>query len=202
MNANEPIFKSVFGDHWSDLPTVMKNHYLPRPHSHDAVTVKGQMDITATGIYKWFAPIFKILHILAPAEKNIPVMINLHSDSNSNGLHFDRTFYLANKKPYLFNSCMIPIKDNTVVEFIFMGIGWRTKFFYADNKVTLRHDGYVTRLFGKLIPLPITWLMGSVNLEKTALSEDEFSLHMRMSHFLGEYTYQGMFRIVGTYQLA
>ncbi len=198
MTISEPIFKQVFADHWATLPVVMQKHYLHHPYSKMVVTVKGQLDIKATGLFKILLPVCKLFHILVPyTGLDIPVTVYLRSQENSPALYFDRTFYVPEKNPCRFQSSMLPIKDNIVVEFIFMGIGWRTAYAVDGNKVMLKHSGYVMRLFGKLIPLPITFLLGQINVEKEALSDDEFSMRMTMSHMLfGEYSYSGKLKIV------
>lgn len=196
MNNLEPIFKSVFGKNWDSLPEVMRKHYILRPCSNDVVTIEGKMDITATGTMQYFAPIFKLFKILAPVGKNIPVTVYLRSDKDSSKFHFDRQFHYPDNQTYVFRSYMLPMKDNIVVETMFMGVGWRTAYETEGNKVYLRDRGFVWKIFGKIIPLPMSLLFGKVSMEKEALSDDTFNLYMEMAHPLfGKYIYAGNFKI-------
>lgn len=193
MNNDVPIFKPVFGNDWEKLPIVFKKHYMNRPYSHDVVTVEGKMNITSSGLMKYISPLFKLIKVLMPYQgKEIPAIVYLRSDSVSNAYHFDRTFYAPNKPPYSFKSFMLPIKDNIVVEFMFWGIGWRCAYLLKDNQVLLEHRGYVWKMFGFLIPLPISLLLGRVEMLKEAISDDTFRLDMVMIHpLIGKYIYSG-----------
>ena len=194
---HEPIFKSVFGEKWDTLPPVMRQHYRNHPFSNDVVTVQGKMTIQSSGVLKFFLPLFKFFKVLAPHEgENIPVTVYLRSDPHSYAFHFDRTFYFPDKKPYHFRSYMLPIKNNIVVEFVFAGIGWCTAFISTGNKVILEYKGFVWKIFGLLIPLPLAFLFGKVHLEKEALSDNTFRLHMEMNHWIGNYIYAGEFKIL------
>lgn len=197
-DKQQPIFKPVFGGDWEKLPIVMHKHYANRPYSYDVVTVSGKMNIDYSGLFNLLIPLFKLFKILVPYKgKDIPVTVNFRSNPNSSAFHFDRTFHIPGKKPYYFRSYMLPIKDNVVFEFMFLGIGWRIKYNYDGNKVTLKHDGYVWKLFGFHIPLPFNFILGKIHTEKEALSEDSFRLDMQITHpVFGKYIYEGKFKIL------
>lgn len=190
----DPIFKYVFKD-FESLPEVMRNHYILRPYSHDVVTIAGKMDIEATGVMKYIAPIFKIFAILAPIGSDVPVTVYLRSDIDSNKFHFDRQFHYPNHVCY-FRSYMQPIKDNVVMETMFMGVSWCATYEVAGNKIFLRDYGFAWKLFGRAIPLPLNFLFGKVSMEKEAISPDTFRLYMQMKHpWFGKYIYMGEFKI-------
>ena len=52
----EPIFKSVFGDVWDELPKVMQKHYGNRPYSSDITTVEGTLDVMCKPPLKYLSP--------------------------------------------------------------------------------------------------------------------------------------------------
>jgi Domain of unknown function (DUF4166) len=198
MSNDQPIFKYVFGEKWENLPLVMRNFYANRPDCKEVVMVEGKMDIGCSRMMRLLFPIFKFFKVLVPYQgKNIPVTINLCSNLNSSVLHFNRTFKFSDKKLYYFNSYMLPIKKNVVVEFVFLGLGWRTVYICKGNKVILKHNGYVWKLFGLLIPLPLSLLLGKIDIEKEAISDNLFHLKMKIAHLLfGEYWYSGEFKII------
>lgn len=198
LTSDRPLFQSVFADKWDQLPAVMRKHYSNRPYTEDVVKVEGVMNVNYSPGFAWLMPLFKLFKVLVPyKEENIPVIVYLRSDPQAAVLHYERTFYLANKPPYRFQSFMQPIKDNFVIEMMPNNIAWCTRYIIDENKMILHHNGYACKLFGKLIRLPLSILLGRVYLEKQTLSNDSFSLQMEIKHFLfGTYSYSGVLTIV------
>lgn len=193
----EPIFKPVFGNNWEVLPLVFRKHYANRPYSNDVVTAKGKMNIKYSFLAKLMLPLFKLLKTLVPYQgENIPTTVYFRSDMDSARFHYDRQFDFPGKPAYYFRSYMVQIKDNIVVEFMRFGIGWRTRFTSEGNKVILNHAGYVWRLFGFIIPLPISLIIGTGYAEEEALSETEFKMKMEITHplFGKVFEYSGEFK--------
>ena len=50
--SEEPIFKSIFGASWDELPSVMRKHYANRPYSDDITIVDGVLDVMCAGPIK------------------------------------------------------------------------------------------------------------------------------------------------------
>ncbi|KLN60596.1 hypothetical protein WH96_12100 [Kiloniella spongiae] len=92
---------------------------------------------------------------------------------------------------------MEQIQGNILVEFMRFGIGWKLAYEWDGKKVILRHKGYVWRLFGKLLPLPLSWVMGEGHAEETPLSDDDFSMwtHAKHSLFGPTFGYAGTFKV-------
>ena len=85
MNMKEPIFKSIFGVVWDELPPVMKRHYANRPYTDDMTMVSGYLDVSCAGPIKWFAPLFWLMRGIPPAnEKNVPVTVQFESEKIRN----------------------------------------------------------------------------------------------------------------------
>ena len=193
------IFASVFGQQWETLPEVIRKRYANRSYSDDLVTVEGKLDIYFSSIMYLFLPIFRLLNILAPYQgKDVSVIVNFRSELNSSALYFDRTFYFTGKPPYKFCSYMQHIKDDIVVEFIRFGVGWRMKLNCKDGKIVMQHNGYVWGVFGKLIPIPIGFLLGEIYAEEQMVSDNSFHMLMTITHplFGKTFEYSGEFRLV------
>jgi hypothetical protein len=77
---------------------------------------------------------------------------------------------------------MVPVSRNELVEMMGLGLGWRMAYSWNGSKVVLAHKGYVWRLFGFLIPLPLTFLLGAGYGEETAINDDEFSIMTEIRH--------------------
>ena len=194
----QPIFKPVFGKNWDNLPVVIQRHYANFPYSNDLVTVEGTLDITCGRAFRILRPLFHLLGSIPPyTGRNVPVTVNYRSAPDTREFHFDRTFHFDGKKPWRFYSRMVQIEGNEVIEIMRFGIFWRMHYLWQDNKVSLRHKGYGIRIFGHLIPLPLTTLLGEGNAEEIAVDDDTFDMHVDISHpWWGKiYEYKGRFRI-------
>lgn len=193
---NEPIFKKIFGEQWDNLPPVMLKHYSLRPYSEDMVTIKGKMHIDYSLIFTLFLPLLRIANILVPYKgKDIPTTVYLKSKVDSNAFYFYRNLFFPGKKPYSFCSQATHLKDNEIIEYVRFAIGLHMRCYYNSKQVIWEHIRYVWKLFGCAIPLPITFIVGKVYVDKYALTDNTFALHMKIQHPLWGtlYTYEGAF---------
>jgi hypothetical protein len=93
----------------------------------------------------------------------------------------------------------IPMGNNQITEIIMLGLGVRMEYIFENQTVLLKQKGYVYKIGKQLIPLPfLSFFLGIVFIEKTALTNDAFQLKMRMQHFLlGKYyNYSGIFKFM------
>ena len=198
---SEPIFKGVFGDSWSDLPPVMQRHYMNRPYTEDINTVEGTLDVMCAGPIKLFAPLFLLMGGVPPHnEKNVPVTVRFESNRDTKEFRFNRVFYFKDRKPYSFQSRMVQTSGNEMVEVMHFGLGWRMSYHWEDDCVKLKHKGYVLRLFGHFIPIPLTILMGEGNAEEKVVDKNSFDMQVEITHpWWGKiYEYKGRFVVKDT----
>lgn len=197
MNA-DPIFKAVFGEDWDNLPPVMHKHYGNSPYSSDLTTVEGTLDVQCAGPIKFLAPLFWFMRGIPPyTEKNVPVSVSFESDKESNSFHFKRIFNFRTRQKYSFNSRMMHVQGNEVVEIMWSGFGWRMNYVWEEERVKLKHKGYVFHLLGYLIPLPLTFFLGQGNAEEIAVDEENFDMKVAITHpWWGKvYQYKGRFKV-------
>lgn len=194
VNRKEPLFKSVFDEHWDTLPPALKRHYAVRPFSKDVVKVEGHLNVTVSRLVRIISKLTGTL--LAQSGKNIPVTIVFRS-GESGAFHFDRTFCFPGTGDVSFSSHADLMRGMNVVEFVRFGIGWRSAYEWDGSKICLQHRGYVWRVFGITIPLPLGILLGRVQAEEIPLSDEKFSMWMQVTHpLLGKtFGYDGEFRI-------
>lgn len=195
----QPIFKSIFGSSWNNLPVVMQKHYANRPYSDDIITVKGKMDIEFNWFGKLCTPLFRIFGTLIPYQgKNIETIVHYKSSQRDNSFSFDRILHFPNKKPFHFKSRMVPIKGKKVIEYMGFGLGWCMNYEYEDNVIKLKHLSYVVRILGLNIPVPLSIFIGKGYAEETATSDNGFKMFVTITHPLwGKiYEYRGKFNIV------
>lgn len=198
MSAREPIFQSIFGAAWEAMPSVMHQHYANRPYAQDMVTVEGMMEVRSSRFMRFFMSVLKWSGLLVPYQgQYVPTTVTFRSEPDSRAFIFDREFRFPDKAPCHFRSRMVPVGGNEVIEYMSLGIGWRAAYRFADNKVTLTHRGYVWRVLGYNIPMPLHWLFGKGYAEEEATGENSFRMHMDMRHpWFGEiYAYAGTFEV-------
>lgn len=199
MNKNkQPIFQTVFGDKWDQLPIIMKKHYANLPYSNDVVTAEGNLDIEFNWFGKIITPLFKIFKTLIPYQgKAVKAIVHFESSPNDNSFTFNRILYFAGKKTFEFKSRMVQIKDNIIIEYMRFNLGWRMRYEYEDNKVKLKHDGYVIKIFGFNLPVPLALIMGKGYAEESVIDDNNFAMFVTITHPLwGKvYQYKGKFTI-------
>jgi hypothetical protein len=196
MQSKDPGFKSVFKTTWEKLPPVFLKRYANRPYSNDFASVEGKMEVSFSKLMRCMMPILRFMHILVPYQgKDISVKVDFRSTADSDATFLDRKFYFPGKQPYEFNSCVQPIKDTEVIEFMSYGIGWKMHYFYDGEKVIMEHKGYVWKLFGYNIPVPLGILIGKGHAEETVIDENSYRVTMSISHrlFGTLYSYAGDF---------
>ena len=195
---NEPIFKSIFGESWDDLPPVMKKHYANKPYTHEETIVKGVLNVMCKPPLLWLSPMMRLLgQIPTYNASNVPVTVRFQSDIHSKSFHFNRVFHFTKSRPYTFQSRMFQIKDNEVIEIMRFGLGWKMHYKWDGEKVVLSHKGYALQVFGHLIPLPLTILMGEGYAEEHPIDDDTFDMVTYITHpWWGKlYEYKGRFEI-------
>lgn len=193
VSSDEPIFKSIFGDNWENLPYVMHRHYSIRPFSNDKTEVCGTLDVFC----KWYLKPFLMLSRTAPSKngKNIPVTVYFSNQEDSPAFYFQRIFRYHERKPFIFNSRMLQIQDNEVMEIMRSRICWHALYTWNGTKVILKHKRYSFLFCGFNVPLPLTWLIGRSDAEEWAIDNNSFAMRATINHpILGKlYEYKGQF---------
>ncbi len=198
--GNDPIFKSVFGKSWESLPSLMQKRYAISPFSDEKIVMNGKMDI----VFGWFitllCPILKLTGALVPYQgKDIPTTVHFLSNPENDDFILQREFHLANRAPFIFRSKMLAAGGNEVIEFMRFGVGWRCAFSYDGELITLKHRGYVWRVAGMNIPIPLALFLGRGYAEEQILSDNSFRMKMTITHplFGKIYEYRGTFEVKG-----
>jgi predicted DCC family thiol-disulfide oxidoreductase YuxK len=195
---NQPTFKSIFGESWNELPPVFKKHYANRPYTQEETIVKGTLNVMCKPPLLWLSSLMSLLgQIPARNDTNVPVTVHFHSDLNTKSFHFNRIFNFPNGKPYTFQSSMVQIKGNEVIEIMRFGLGWKMHYAWDGQKVVLSHKGYALRLFGHFVPLPLTLLMGAGYAEERPVDDNTFDMETHITHpWWGKiYEYKGRFEV-------
>jgi hypothetical protein len=196
--AGEPIFRPIFGADWERLPPVMRDHYAVRAGSRDEVEVAGLMDVALAPVTRLMAPLLRATRTLVPmAGTGVPVTVRFSCGDGETAFRFDRIFCFPGRNPWHFRSRMVPVGGNEILEITASGLGWRAAYSFSEGKVRLEHRGYGVRRFGRLIPLPLTWIFGRASAEEVAIDDHSFRMRMEIRHplFGLVYAYGGVFRV-------
>ena len=193
--TKQPLFKDVFGESWPDLPEIFHKHYAPRKGTSDSVQVEGKLKVRISPLVSIMA---RLTGALIPySGDNIPVTVTFRLGDNGKSFHFDRVFQYPDHGTHYFHSKMVHIGGNEMIEFIKFNIGWRLSYAWDGKKVILQHRGYVWRIFGFDIPLPLEFILGSGYAEETAISDGSFHMWTHADHplFGRMLYYSGEFKI-------
>jgi hypothetical protein len=88
-------------------------------------------------------------------------------------------------------------KDNEVIEFVRYGVGMRLKVTAENGAIVFRDSGYIWRLFGRDMPIPVGLLFGKAYVEERPVDDRKFEMKMVLEHPL----FGVMFRYQGTFNL-
>jgi len=156
------------------------------------------MDVEFGWLVGLLSPFLRIFGALVPHQgHNIPVTVHFRSEPDSAAYCLDRKFNFKNEKPYVFYSKMIQVKGDVIIELMKYGIGWKHRFYFDGEKVILEHRGYVWKIFGIIIPIPLGLLLGKGYAEEKSLSDNRFRMKMNITHplFGKMYEYRGVFEV-------
>lgn len=147
---------------------------------------------------KLLLPFARIFGALVPYRGvDVPIQVHYNARPDDGTLHWDRVFHFDGRPPFHFLSHMQHIGDASVIEFIRFGVGMRLKVTAEDGALVFRDEGYIWRLFGVDVPLPMGLVLGRAYVEERPVDSERFSMRMTLTHpLLGElFRYSGSFAV-------
>jgi len=196
-NKCDPIFKQILGDQWNDLGKVIQDHYFLKPYSDDYICVKGEMDeIYHSPIAKLLIPFALLFGAIVPYNRNnVPIDVHYNSKSDNSTLYWDRVFKLSPTHDFHFKSHMEMQSGNEVIEYVRFGVGMRLLVTAENGVLIFKDNGYVWKLFGVNIPIPINLIFGKAYIEERPIDDEHFSMKMIIKHplFGDLFRYSGKF---------
>jgi hypothetical protein len=160
----------------------------------------GHLDVESA---PWIRFLARVTGMLVPCSgENIPVDVTFTTGAIPNSIVFDRTFHFPGKNPVRFRSTLVVLTAGDCIELMKFGIGWRLRYRFEAPRIVLEHRGYVWRIFGRHLPLPLGLIMGKAHAEETAHDDESFSMWTHTLHpwFGKTFAYRGRFRIVAVEQ--
>ena len=195
----KPVFQIVLAENWEALGSVIKRHYFLRPFSADYICVSGEMEeIYHSPIAKLLMPFGLLFGAVVPYRgRDVPVDVHYNSSLDNSNIYWDRVFRFSDQHHFHFKSHMEHIRDNEVIVFVRFGVGMKLRVTVEDGAIVFRDNGYIWRMFGKCIRIPVGLLFGKAYVEERPIDEDRFSMKMILQHSV----FGVMFRYNGQFSL-
>lgn len=197
--SQETLLQAIYGEEAKKLPRVLQLRYANKPYSNDSVLLQGQMNINISKTFRLLSPLFKLTGALVMySANNVPVKVELRSQEKSREIMMHRTFNYRDRKPVSFNSRILSVKKNVVIELMRFRFAARLIYSFDKDKITMNYGGYVFRLGQYLIPMPLGFLIGKFYSFEQAESDDVFNMQVKVVHpLMGNiFQYDGRFKIV------
>ena len=197
--AGTPVFQMLLGADWRELGEIIRRHYFLRTYSDDQISVVGIMDeVHSSRIARLVIPLTRLFGSLVPYQgTDVPIVVHYSARPDADTIHWDRVFDFPGRKPFHFRSYMEPCGDHQVIEFVRFGVGMKLRVTAEGGALVFRDVGYVWRLFGVDVPLPVGLLLGKAYVEERPLDGERFTMKMSLRHPLfGE-----LFRYSGTFSI-
>ncbi|NGN45303.1 DUF4166 domain-containing protein [Mesorhizobium sp. CGMCC 1.15528] len=198
-SVRKPVFQEVLGKDWHRLGEVVRRHYFLRAFSDDYICVKGTMhEVRHNAVASFLIPLARIFGALVPYRgTDVPIEVHYNAQPKDGTIHWDRVFHFAGRPPFHFRSYMERASGSGVIEFVRFGVGMRLKVTAEDGALVFRGEGYIWRLFGVDVPLPMGLVLGRAYIEERPVDAERFSMRMTLTHPLfGElFRYSGSFTL-------
>lgn len=201
--TRQPVFQQVLGPAWDQLGDVVRRHYTMAPFSDDKVCVRGVM--SEVWHAPWAAllmPFGRLFGALVPhTGSNVPIDVHYRCDPGNAHLYWNRVFHFAGKPPFHFRSHMAHDvrRGSEVIEYVRFGVGMRLAVSAEEGALVFRDLGYVWRIAGLRIALPLGLLLGTAYVEERPdpHDADHFTMRMRLRHrlFGDVFRYSGRFHL-------
>lgn len=158
----ETVFQKVLGTQWHQLGDVIRRHYFLRPYTDDYICVRGVMSkIYLSTIAKLFLPFGLLFGAIVPYRgSNVPIDVHYNASKKNSNIYWDRVFKFSDNNHFHFKSHMEPVCENEVIEFVRFGVGIRLSVTVEEGALVFRDKGYIWRMFGVNIPIPVGLFLG------------------------------------------
>lgn len=200
MKPDLPAFQQVLGNGWNRLGAVIRRHYFLRPYSDDRITVRGVMhEIHHAAVAKLLIPFGLLFGAIVPyRRKDVPIDVHYNCRPDDAFIYWDRVFHIDDRTDFHFRSHMEHVRDNEVIEFVRFGVGMRLIVSAEDGALVFRSAGYIWRILGWRLPIPLGLLFGTAYVEERPVDETRFTMCMVIRHPLAGV----LFRYDATFELS
>lgn len=178
------LFRSQLGADWASLSPNIQARFEHDPPLGTVVRYRGIMEeIRCTWLGKIFARFVQHTGALMPYEgKEVPVDIEVWTQQNEPDVFKKRTYYLPNRKPFIFRSRMRLEKTNKLVEYVGGGLGMFITVQVSERHLQFTDDGYFFHVGPIRIPIPRVLSIGDIYLLHEDLGPTTFRITIDIRH--------------------
>lgn len=194
--------KSQLGENWSKLNPNIQKRFEKEPVIGNATIYEGVMQTMRHSFMGWlFACFTRIIGnpLSSYQGENVPMEVALFKKPNRQGVYWQRTYFIPNKKPYVVVSSKQESKAGEMLECVGGGFGMKLHVYEEHQGLHFKSYRYFWKFLKYHIPLPHWLTPGQTHVVHTDLGGGEFTYTITMTHKqLGETFYQhGTFRKKG-----
>lgn len=182
------------------MAPVLRAHYGLAPFTNQQIRMEGKMREVSHSLFaKLLIPFANLVGALIPYRgTNVPVEVLNQSRPNEQGYFWLRTFFFPGRKPFRFRSAMVCTGHREITEFVRFGFGLRLRVSVREGGLVEEDHGYIMKVAGQTIPLPVNLLMGWASIAEMPISDSEFEMKMELKHpwFGRTFAYSGRFALL------
>jgi len=184
LKQGQPVFRQILGDQWNELGDVIRRHYFLRPWSDDRICVTGIMtEVSHSFPARLLIPFGMLFGALVPWQgRNVPIEVYYKARQDNSDIYWDRVFRFPGRWPYHFRSFMQSSGNGEVIEFVRFGVGMRLRVSAEQGALVFRNTGYIWRVAGISIPIPLRFIIGTAYVEERPIDMSRFSMKMELVH--------------------
>lgn len=196
----QPVIQQALGREWDKLHPLVRQHYDIRPGSSSELIIKGIMDeVYHSKIAKLFLLPGRLFGALVPYKgTQVPTtVINRTKHGNHKAMFWFRTLKFPNKPEVIFESRMEYDKDDSIIEYVKLGLGIKMKMSVNNGVLVFTSRSYTWNIGPLKLNIPTWLILGHATIIEKALSDDVFFINFEMTHpwFGKTFSYSGEFHI-------
>jgi len=192
-SATKSPVQQALGEQWNELPAGLKAHYIM---SGDVHRERGHLDVEYPRWLQWPMNItVRLGALLNRRGKAIPTTVERRLKDGQE--YWLRTLVFPDGETKQFTSKTVCDGPMRLIEFSNEHLGLRMRLSFADGCLRYHSDGYVLKVFGRLLRIPEWLALGYGSIEERAVSDNRVVMDFRLRHpLLGQvFRYSGEFEV-------
>jgi hypothetical protein len=190
----ESTVKKQMGEEWAGLHANVQRRFATEPAITEQIVYRGTMETVECSFFgRLFAHLTRVIaNPLTPYQgQNIPMDVTLYRKAGLAGVYWRRTYYYADRLPYIVTSVKGEDKNGHMTECVGAGFGMELSVNAEEGNLVFQSTHYFWKL-GKLrIALPHWLSPGQARVIHEDLGYGTFRFTISMNHiYVGQTFYQ------------
>jgi len=178
------LFRSQLGTDWALLSPNIQARFEHDPPVGTVVRYKGTMEvIRCTWVGKLIARLVQHTGALMPYDgEEVPVDIEVWTERSAPDVFKRRTYYLPDRRPFIFRSRMRLDGNKKLIEYVGGGFGMFITVQVNDRHLEFTDSGYFLQIDSIRIPIPRVLSPGDVYLLHEDMGPTTFRITIDIRH--------------------